>query len=328
MQSLMLASNFDEQRTYSNTKWLMAEKIDGIRCAIYDGICNRHKTKERAFSRSGKRIPNHEIRAILSTLPNGFDGEIVVIGGDFQSATTAAMTENCKPNEFWQYVIFDDFSHPELAKKDRLEIAKNKLILWHNQYPKYRGNVAIIYSEIGNLARAKERCAELIEHGAEGLMLSDPDSSYLHRRCRPTEANLLKMKHFEDDEAIITSITLATYSGYTNIIKEIDEFKEHAQLKPKQMKALMADADFADRVWAYHDKPKLEMGSITCRSANFDKEFSIGTGFNKELRIAMAIEPTSFINKLIKFKYMPCGTKDRPRSPVFLGFRHHDDLLP
>lgn len=323
---MILASNFDENRDYGIKQWLMAEKLDGIRCAIYDGICDRHGTQERVFSRSGKRIPNHFIRSVLGTLPGGLDGELIMFDGNFQDATTLAMTEDLVPNNLWRYIIFDDFSSPDLPKQQRLRDAQAKLNLWHAIYPEYRNNVIMIYTELGTIERAKQFCANLVSIGAEGVMISDPNGKYIHRRCRSTEANLLKMKHFEDCEATIIALTHATYSGYTNIIKEAAEFSEYAKLKPRQMKELMAYPEFANRVWAYQGKEKREIGAIICSSAAFSESFSIGTGFSKEQRIMMAKYPELYIGKQVKLKYMPCGTKDRPRSPVFLGFRHEDDI--
>ena len=32
------------------------------------------------------------------------------------------------------------------------------------------------------------------------------------------------------------------------------------------------------------------------------------------------------IGKIIKYKFFPVGQKDKPRFPIFLSFRHSDDI--
>jgi len=322
----MLASGHDENRDYGVSEWLFQEKVDGIRCAIYNGICNRHNTNERVFSRSGKRIPNNYIRSVLSTLPTGLDGELIVVGGNFQDATTAAMTEAIEPTINWQYVVFDNFAQPDLPKLDRLKLAKTAISQWCLANPSLARHVIVLSHKLGTISQAKEFCAAIVAHGGEGAMLSDPNGQYVFRRARGTEPLLLKLKHFADCEATIIAVKLAKYVGYTNILKEVPEFSQYAKLKPKAMKALMQDEAFAERVWAYQGKPKAEAGAIIAKSTEFNHTFSIGTGFSQDLRKSIANKPDEYIGKLIKVKYIPCGTKDRPRSPVLLGFRHEADI--
>lgn len=316
----MLAGNFDINRAYGIEQWLVAIKLDGIRCSIQSAICNKHNESERVFSRTGKRIPNHEIRKVLGTLPDGLDGELIVPDGNFQDVTTAVMTENLEGAN-WHYKVFDYFIEPDLQKSDRLANAEKALAQWAQQYPQYANKVSLLDYAIMDLQEALAYCKEQVKSGEEGIMVSDPMGVYLHRRCKPKEAHLLKMKHFADAEAKIVGYVLATYTGYTNIIKEVNEFAEYADLKPKQMKALMQNTEFADRVWAYVGQDKPEMGSLICYSSLFNETFSIGTGFAKELRIEIAKNPDKFLGKTITFKYMECGTKIKPRCPVFLRFR-------
>jgi DNA ligase-1 len=53
-------------------------------------------------------------------------------------------------------------------------------------------------------------------------------------------------------------------------------------------------------------------------------EFEIGTGFTEADRRELWVAPP--IGNLVKYKYFAYGVKDKPRHPVFLGFRSPIDL--
>jgi DNA ligase-1 len=52
----------------------------------------------------------------------------------------------------------------------------------------------------------------------------------------------------------------------------------------------------------------------------------IGSGLNDELRDAIWDNRDEYIGKIVKYKFFQHGVKELPRHPVFLGFRHEDDL--
>lgn len=54
--------------------------------------------------------------------------------------------------------------------------------------------------------------------------------------------------------------------------------------------------------------------------------FSVGTGFNAGDRLNIWKDRQNYLGKLITYTYQPHGTKDKPRFPVFKGFRDRRDL--
>ena len=54
--------------------------------------------------------------------------------------------------------------------------------------------------------------------------------------------------------------------------------------------------------------------------------FNIGTGFDDVTRQRIWNDRTSYFSQTVKFKFQQIGTVDKPRIPVFLGFRHEKDL--
>jgi DNA ligase-1 len=52
--------------------------------------------------------------------------------------------------------------------------------------------------------------------------------------------------------------------------------------------------------------------------------FEIGSGFSAADRIRLWKDKP--IGRIVKYKSQPVGVKDKPRFPVFLGFRDEKDL--
>jgi DNA ligase-1 len=54
------------------------------------------------------------------------------------------------------------------------------------------------------------------------------------------------------------------------------------------------------------------------------KIVKVSTGLTAEER--QEYWKTNCIGKIVKFKFQEAGKKDLPRFPVFIGFRHPDDM--
>lgn len=297
----MLSQNFQPNRDYGITSWLVSEKVDGIRCMVQSGICEKYGTEERVFSRSGKRIPNHYIRSILSLLPDGFDGELAPANSaNFQLATSMAMTQQGEPN--FCYYIFNYFGDGDadylaLPLHQRLADAKQKLAQAISKHPKLMRYTKILPFQEATLAEALEICDIYCAVGAEGLILTHENAPYVPRRCLPSQAHSLKLKPFSDSEAIIVGFESAIARGKYAIEQGIA------------------------------GTAKQELGALILHSADFAESFHCGTGFTQAQRIEIWQNQKSYLGKSAKIKYMEASSKLRPRHPVFLGLRVEEDLL-
>jgi DNA ligase-1 len=70
------------------------------------------------------------------------------------------------------------------------------------------------------------------------------------------------------------------------------------------------------------------LGNLIVRDLKTKVEFSIGTGFTNEMRIVLWANHKrgEGLKKIVKYKYFPSGGKDKPRFPVFVGFRDKRDM--
>jgi len=68
------------------------------------------------------------------------------------------------------------------------------------------------------------------------------------------------------------------------------------------------------------------LGTLLVRDVHTGVEFGIGSGFTAEDRQRFWNNKQKVIGTIVKYKYFPTGSKDKPRFPVFLSFRSKDDM--
>jgi DNA ligase-1 len=273
---------------------LASPKLDGVRCLIIGGV---------AMSRSLKPIPNEWVQDCFARPEfNGLDGELIV--GDpnavnvFQRTTSGVMTADGRPEV--RYLVFDDMSHSGPFQM-RLKSAA-KVIRRHG-----RGPVELVEHEVmATEARLLAYEETVLAEGFEGVMIRDPNGMYKQGRSTVNEGGLLKLKRFVDSEAEVI--------GYTHLSHNANEAKlnELGQLERSSHK----DGKVALNL----------LGALSVRDLKSGVEFEIGTGFDADERRLLWLHRNTLKGRLVKYKSQPVGVKDKPRFPVFLGFRDARDL--
>jgi DNA ligase-1 len=265
--------------------------LDGIRCLKIEG---------RALTRSYKPISNRFAREwIEANLPDGVDGELMLRGGTFNATTSAIGRESGEPD--FVFHVFDYVS-------DGIDVPYACRMQELARLPEWDHVEKVLPVEIADAAQLAVYEEECLAAGYEGVMVRDPASPYKCGRSTEREGWLLKIKRFEDAEAVV----LEPYEGMTNQNEaERDAFG--------RTKRSMAQAGMVGRG---------ELGGFIVRTLDTGVEFRLG--YNHVLggidRVSLWIKRESLIGKLVKFKHQPSGAKDAPRFPKFVGFREAWDM--
>lgn len=267
-------------------------KLDGIRAIVRGGV---------VLSRSLKPIPNKFVQQQFSHLEH-FDGELIV--GDPTSKTVYRDTvshvmSHDKADYPVSFFVFDHIGAPGRPYRERHEalqgaeaIANHQRVTLHHQEP------------IDNARELLEYEATCLDLGYEGLILRATQAPYKFGRSTTREGWLLKLKRFADDEARIIDF----YEQMKN--NNVAETNELGRTKRSS-----------------HKENKAGKGTLGALHVSWKgMTFEIGTGMDDDLRQKIWDNRERYVGKLVKFKYFPIGMKDKPRHPVFLGFRDPKDL--
>jgi len=269
-------------------------KLDGIRVLFHNGI---------ALSRTLKPIPNKHIQAwafINAKKLEGMDGELIV--GPATSPTVYRDTNSFvmshdKVGEFF-FFHFDYWN-------DLINTYHNRMEGYHearSMPDNYRRIIAHPAYDKTKLLELEEVC---LEKGYEGVVLRSPQGKYKYGRCTMKEANSFKLKRFEDAEAVIVGFEEEMHNGNEA------ETNELGRTKRSTAKAGLIG--------------KGSLGAFICRTSD-NIDFNIGSGFDKQDRLNFWENKESLVGKIVKYKHFPIGVKDKPRHPIFLGFRDKIDM--
>lgn len=291
----MLAEHAD----MNNIKFpvMASTKLDGIRAVVLNG---------KLLSRSLKPIPNKYVRSLFEHPDyEGLDGELIVGSPTdpkcFSNTTSGVMSEDGEPEVY--YYVFDQI--PEYAGlagacpfKYRYSDLQECMPLLH---------VRLVSQKlIWNMPELLEFEAECLEKGYEGVIIKDLNSPYKYGRSTLKEAYMLKIKRYQDAEAKIISVE-ELLSNNNEATRD-----ELGKVKRSNCKAGMV--------------PQNMLGALVVEDLQTQVRFNIGTGFDEEDRVNLWIKKEDLIGKIVKYKYFGYGQVDKPRHPVFLGFRDKKDM--
>ncbi len=280
---------------FENIKFpvLATPKIDGIRCLKVNG---------QALSRSFKPIPNHHIRNYIeANCPDGFDGEILC-GDGFSDVQSMVMSREGTPE--FTYLVFD-YVTDSLTETYHNRLCK---LSQFYDYMAENSNVNILRpSLINNLEELYAIMQKHLAEGHEGTMIRSPESPYKCGRASLKEGYLTAIKYFEDGEAEVIGFEELMHNDNE---KELDAFG-HSDRASKKENMRAANT----------------LGALIVNDPKFG-EFKIGTGkgLTAELRQEIWDNRGTYLGKLAHYRYQPHGVKDKPRIPVWHGFRDPEDM--
>lgn len=261
-------------------------KLDGIRASVVGN---------KLLTRTLKEVPNRYLFNKLSVaMLEGLDGELIV--GEptdhdvYRNTVSGVMGHEGEPRA--TYYVFDQWDRPgPFAER----------ITWVSSAVQPFADIRYIGH---TLLRSRDELdayeAQQVNLGYEGVMLADPNAQYKFGRATTKGGELLKVKRFEDSEAVVIGIEEEMFNGNEAQTNELGRTKRST-----------AKAGLVG---------KGTMGALVVRDVKTGVEFNIGTGFTAEDRHYFW-KQDGCIGSTIKYKSFPVGVKDKPRHPVYLGLR-------
>lgn len=274
-------------------------KLDGVRATVQGG---------KLLSRNLKPIANIQVQKKFAGLPEGLDGELIV--GDptdehvFTKTTSVVMSQDKLADQ----VIFYVFDR-RIGDEDRPFSSRYNEILTGVHMLSTGDVVHVPHQLISNEEELLGFETLALGDGYEGVMVRSLGGPYKQGRSTLKEGHLLKLKRFKDAEAKIV--------GYVEEQENTNEAKTN----------LLGRTERSSKKEGMVGKGSL--GKFECVGINGDYkdiEFSVGGGFTAAMRQSYWDSRKSLIGRIIKYKYFPTGSVDRPRFPVFKGFRDKRDM--
>lgn len=269
---------------------MCSPKLDGIRA-----ICG----PDHLLSRSLKPIRNRHTQDLFNDLRGSMlDGELIVGRANdkavYNRTNSGVMSFDGEPDVYLH--VFDRVSAGSWMNRYYCSaLEKNSRIVVVSQR---------ICESVRDVEAAEER---YLEEGYEGAMLRDPNGVYKFGRSSVKEGLLLKLKRFTDAEAVITGFV----PKYHNANPE--QRNELGYIQRSKVSEGLVELD--------------TLGALIVKDISTGTEFQIGTGFTDEMRKEIwDARNGGLLSRIVKYKSFDHGVKDRPRHPVFLGFRSAEDF--
>lgn len=272
---------------------LASPKFDGIRAIIVNGV---------VMSNNMKAIRNRHVQKLFGKKKyNGLDGELIVgspTAKDCYNVTNSGvMSEGGEPDV--RFYAFDFYTHYDWGFNAR----RGALI---RMLPISRSFFVVEQTMIDGEGPLLHYERMRLLEGYEGVMLRSADGIYKFGRSTMREGLLMKLKRFEDGEAVVLGAVELNHN--------------HNALEKDELGRAKRSSNAAGKVAGG------TMGALAVKDLVTGVAFEIGTGFTAGQRQTIWNDRGNWLGKIVKYKYLAVGVKDRPRHPVFLGLRHEEDL--
>lgn len=306
----MLAGTCDDRNTLKFPV-IASEKFDGVRAVVRNGVL---------LSRKLKAIPNTHVQTLFGRPEyEGFDGELMLTGfrpyteaetiqegtilnvkSIFTATQSAVMRESGTPDVTFH--VFDDFSVAEKPFYQRVQSVYSRLEALG--FPK--GLREVDQPIINRVEFLDKMEAGVLAKGGEGVMVRDINGPYKFGRSTVNEGWLLKIKRFQDSDAVVIGFKERMHNENEAEIDERGHTKRSSAKAGKTATGMM--------------------GSFHVRDIHHGYEFWVGSGMDDAQRNKFWGEREELVGQVLKYKFFELGSEGLPRFPVFLGFRHENDV--
>ena len=276
---------------------LTSPKLDGIRCLVHPEL--------GPVTRKFKPVPNNFIYALLNIPECTYlDGELLTyyhprLGRgltvkNFNGIQSDVMSHAGEPH--FRFHVFDDFTDPTLAFAERLDKAADACYL--------NATVGLLSIVTHSLAKDVDQLNEIHERnlldGYEGTMIRSLAGPYKSGRSTFNQGWLLKYKPIADAEGTIIGFEELMHNENPDLRDELGQAKRSSH-KENLIPSGTLGAFILKTTWG---------------------DVRVGTGFSAAQRLAYWDERESLEGQTVTFTYQAHGMQDKPRFPVFKGFRY------
>ena len=267
---------------------LASVKLDGIRCLVVDGV---------AYSRNMKPIKNEYVQKCIGKPEyNGLDGELIVsdiFAKDcYRQTNSGVMSKDGEPD--FKFHVFD-----------RWDMENFKFETRYTNIPKLPFVEIVSQWEMNSEGELLMFETELLEKGAEGVMVRSVDGIYKNGRSTAKDGILGKLKRFSDAEYRIVGFVERMHNANEATINALG----HTE-RSSHKENLIGRGD---------------LGALVLETAD-GQRFNCGTGFDDALRAEIWANKDAYLGRMAKVKSFLIGVKDLPRFPVFISLRDEVDL--
>jgi DNA ligase-1 len=261
---------------------LATPKLDGIRAMIVEG-----KAVTRRFSLVGNLATRRWMEA---NLPEGIDGELMVPDADFSDLSGLIRRGTGDPKAvFHAFDLCSLLPYRERAKQLRALVLPERCQLV----------LPILCENVTDLLLYEEKC---LADGYEGVITRSLDGPYKFGRSSLREQYMVKLKRFQDSEAVIVSFEELEHNLNPQVENVFGRMKRPGGAAGKV--------------------PGGTLGTLVCRDVHSGVDIRIGggKGMTQALRQEIWDNRPSFAGRVLRYEYQAVGSKDKPRFPRFAGW--------
>jgi DNA ligase-1 len=280
---------------------LASPKTDGIRSLLYPD--------KGPVARSYLPIPNRYVNRVLTALMvgtpgvRGLDGELTTftdgVMDDFWTVSSKIMGGDGEPD--FKLYVFDWFLNIDAPFNVRIANATAAVRNANDSHL-----LAVPHTIIRNAEELEELKLLHIDLGYEGTMTRHPEAPYKQGRSTLKQEWLLKHKGWATAEGIIIGYEELLINGNEQTINALGEKARGTSKKNK--------------------RPGGTLGAVILDTDWGEVRLGTGKGFSRKLRDELWEQREPNLGKFVTFKYMPYGTKNKPRLPGWVGFRDPIDM--
>lgn len=292
-------------------------KIDGLRLMIHPTI--------GPITSGFKLLPNLYVRGELEKVASlsDLDAELYSMGADgtalFNRTQSDMMSRDGEPN--WRLAVFDCFANTDWGFTDRHHQAIS--IVKNINHPNIKVLTHTLISSLEEFVQYIEVC---MEDGYEGAIYRSPAGPWKNGRSTFNQGWMLKWKPWEDAEG-----TIIGFEELMHNENPLEESRHEGLTTRSSHKAGKVGGNTLGKFILQTEWGELRVGTGVGLTHELRQEIwnrNPGAWASTRQTAGQYLDQPGGVEELmpdigrkITFKYMPFGMQDKPRHPIYKGFR-------